>query len=116
MCDVDDTIVMHEDPIGIPFKERISVVDPLGGAEIRVRLNNPMIRLVKEEFARGSYIIVWSRGGFQWASNVIDALGLKEHVHQIMSKPEAYFDDKPVESWLTQRVYLKPETIYKAKN
>jgi hypothetical protein len=110
--DVDDTLVMHE-------KEKtengvyISVKDPIENRSIKLRVNEPMVRLLKEEHHRGSYIVVWSRGGWEWAQNVIVALGLGTKVDLVMSKPLAYFDDKPVEEWLKYRVYLSPDTPYK---
>lgn len=109
--DIDDTLVMHEKPMN--SIDEVMVKDPLGNSEIRLRKNLPMIRLMKEEKARGATVIVWSRGGFQWAENVIKALKLDGYVTLIMSKPLAYFDDKPVESWLKYRVYLDPNTSYK---
>jgi len=107
--DVDDTIIMHE-----PCS-KLRIKDPLGGKDILVRLNRNMIRLMKEEHHRGATIIVWSRGGYEWATNVIKALELEEYVHTIMSKPLAYFDDKPIEEWLKYRVYLRPDEPYKLK-
>jgi predicted phosphatase len=114
MWDIDDTLVMHEKPINL--NDEVIIKDPIGmiGTEIRLRKNLPMIRLMKEEKARGSTIIVWSRGGYQWAENVIKALKLEGYVTLILSKPLAYFDDKPVEEWLKYRVYLSPDTKYKA--
>ncbi len=109
--DIDDTLVMHENY----HIDNVFVKDPIDNREIKLRKNLPMIRLMKEEKARGSTIIVWSRGGFQWAENVIKALKLEEYVTLILSKPLAYFDDKPVEEWLKYRVYLSPDTNYKTR-
>lgn len=139
MVDVDDTLVMHEeaqkilvpynasndsemtlafdwsgDNIKIPSSlQFVDVQDPIEDRKITLRINKPMVRLVREEAARGAYVIVWSRGGYQWAKNVVEALGLSSEVKLIMSKPLAYFDDKEVSDWLKYRVYLGPDTIYK---
>ena len=80
---------------------------------IKVGVHEPMVRLLKEESHRGSHIVVWSRGGYEWATNVLKALCIEDYVDQVMSKPSAYFDDKDISEWLKYRVYLKPDTIYK---
>ncbi len=111
--DVDDTLVMHNQEHWDGINE-VEVQCSLDSKDkIIVYPNNPMIRLVKEESARGSYIVVWSRGGFQWAGNVVIALGLIKYVDQVMTKPYAYFDDKDVSHWLKDRVYIDPKTTYK---
>lgn len=112
--DVDDTLVMHD--LSINTHRPVDIVeiqDPIRARVIELRINKPMVRLLKEEKSRGSCIIVWSRGGYQWATNVVKALNLVEHVDQVMTKPLTYFDDKPVEEWLRYRVYLTPDTKYK---
>lgn len=111
--DVDGTLVMHEDPSTIPIGEEVRVYDSISRKTLILRANTPMIRLLKESDARGAFVIVWSRGGYQWARDVLVALNLIDHVDQVMSKPMAYFDDTPVASWLLNRVYLPPDTIYK---
>lgn len=114
LCDVDETLIMHVDlQTAVTSPDRVDIYDAVEDKHIFVIRNNPMIRLVKEEVARGSYVIVWSRGGYAWAASVVEALGLDKLVHQVMSKPMVYFDDKPIEQWLPYRVYLTPETIYK---
>lgn len=112
MCDVDDTLVMHR-PIFREHADAVILEDPIEDGEIVLQINRPMVRLVKEEFERGSYIVVWSRGGYDWATSVVRAVGLIEYVHLVMTKPFAYFDDKDVSTWMPDRVYLTPETKYK---
>lgn len=112
--DVDDTLVLHQDENTIPDGEKLLVQDPVHpGAHVIVRIHRPMVRLLEESHARGAHVIVWSRSGWQWAKNVVEALGLTNKVHTVMSKPVAYFDDSPIEKWLPYRVYLSPDTIYK---
>lgn len=110
--DVDDTLVMHR-AINDQHPDALVIEDTVEVGEILMQINRPMVRLVKEEFSRGSHITVWSRGGWEWAKTVVDALGLTDHVHLVMTKPYAYFDDKPVEEWFTNRVYLPCEVKYK---
>ncbi len=113
--DIDGTLIMHDRLINIPDSERVRVVDPVTGGTLTVRINRPMVRLLMESKARGSYVIVWSRGGFQWAENVIKALSLTAYVDQVMSKPMAYFDDTPIEKWLPYRVMIQPNEVYKSE-
>lgn len=107
--DVDDTLVMH----GLEGGLRVKIKDPISDKYINLMVNEPMVRLMQEEAGRGAYIVVWSRGGQAWANAVVTALNLDPHVHLIMSKPMAYFDDKPIEEWLPYRVYLGPDMPYK---
>lgn len=112
--DVDGTLVIHiKSSEGICPTELLEIHDPMTGQNILVRKNMPMIRLLREEHARGSYILVWSRGGFEWAYSVVEALKLEDSVDQIMSKPLVYLDDTDVKDWLKDRVFLSPDTIYK---
>ncbi len=117
LFDVDSTLIMHDLPSCIPKEEELRIVDPLDTAKvITVRINQPMVRLLREEHYRGSYILVLSRGGYQWATNVIRALGFSNWDKlMVLSKPLAYFDDKPVQEWLPYRVYIGPNEIYKNK-
>ena len=91
----------------------IEVVDPVTGGTIEVGLNLSMVRLLEEEFQRGSFIVVWSRSGWEWAKNIIEAAELTNKVHLVMSKPLVYFDDTPVENWLKDRVFIGPDVPYK---
>lgn len=114
--DVDGTLITHLTTAELsllPSEDVISVYDKVEQRFIKVGINRPMVRLVKEEFSRGAHVIIWSRGGFEWAEAVIKAIELQNHVHQIMSKPLSYFDDLPVEDWLKHRVFLPPNTTYK---
>lgn len=109
--DVDDTLVVHkEDLRGL---KTVWVKDPACNEEVKLGINMAMVKVLKEEKYRGSTIIVWSRGGWEWAKNVVEALGLQDSVDYVLTKPDTVYDDKPVTEWLTQRVYLAPGTYYK---
>lgn len=110
--DVDDTLVLPAAPGNVEAKH-IDIIDPVTHKILKMRIHEPMVRLLEEEYHRGSYVIVWSRGGYEWATTVVRALGLEDKVHQVMSKPMTYFDDKEVSEWLTDRVYLSPDVHYK---
>lgn len=110
-CDVDNTLILHGS--SNPLLRDVLVPCKLGDGMIKLKINEPMVRLLREEKQRGAYIIVWSRGGYQWAEDVVTALGIENIVDLVLSKPLVYFDDKPVNEWLLDRVYLTPDTPYK---
>lgn len=105
--DVDGTLIIHN-PLGTH-----KVYDSIDNRYIRFTPNLNMIRLLKEEYARGGHIIVWSRGGYAWAESIINALELKSYVHVVMTKPMVYFDDSDVSVWMKDRVFIAPEENYK---
>lgn len=111
--DVDGTLVEH---LAVKTDKSIEVPDFVTGNTIVVTPNEPMIRILKEEHARGAFVIVWSKGGNQWANDVVNALGIREYVHLIMTKPSAYGDDKSVESWLTDRIFIPYTEPYKLES
>ncbi len=66
---------------------------------------------VKDFWARGHNVIIWSQGGAKWATMVAEALGISTYVHACLSKPLWYFDDKCASEWLMphQRSYIQPK-------
>lgn len=112
--DVDGTIILpvtSSDPHNSRYVRILDPIDPT--SYLRFRVHEPMVRLLKEEFHRGSCIIVHSRGGWAWAEAVVDALGLRPYVHYAKSKDLVYFDDCAVGEWLKDRVFLDPNLPYK---
>lgn len=113
--DVDDSLVMHL-PVELHKDYRtVKIVDEIEGKTITMVVNEPMVRLLKEEASRNRLVIVWSRGGELWAEAVVKALKLEKYVDLIMEKPVVYYDDKPIEDWLPYRVYLPYTQLYKNK-
>lgn len=112
--DIDGTLISTPYPDFLPAANAIPIKCPYTGDIIFGVRNDNNIRLLKEEYYRGSHIIVWSRGGARWAEAVIDALGLRQYVHDAYSKPLSYFDDKDVSEWMKDRVYFGPDERYKA--
>lgn len=110
--DVDNCLISYDYQ---PKKGMIAadVVDPVTGKNIRVRVNKAMVRLLREEYQRGGHIKVWSRSGWEWARNVVQALELVPYVHEVLSKPIAYFDDTDVSEWMKDRVFIGPDVKYK---
>ncbi len=114
--DIDGTLVVHLDASALSLwkHETIKIYDEIEDKVTIYGVNSPMVRLLKEEKSKGSYVIAWSRGGNQWAWNVITTLQLESYVDLVLTKPLAYFDDKKVDEWLIYRVFLEPDTVYKA--
>ena len=96
-------------------KRYVDVMDPVTKRYIRASVNPAMVRLLKEEHHRGGHIKVWSRSGWEWARNVVIALGLETKVHEVLSKPLVYFDNEPVKNWLRDRVFIDFDTSYKGE-
>lgn len=111
--DIDGTLILHLSTADLVGKPKVEVFDAVTKKFLTVGINVPMVRLLREEKHRGSHIIVWSRGGYEWSANVIKALGLVTCVDEVMTKPMAYFDDMPIEKWLPYRVFIEPDTVYK---
>lgn len=111
--DVDGTLILSSDPNNPVPGRKIAVWDAVTKKYIVMVAHEPNIRLLMEEKHRGSYVVVWSRGGYEWAANVIKALELQRYVNTVMTKPLVYFDDLPVDQWLNYRVFLEPDVIYK---
>jgi len=111
--DVDQTLVLAIDTPVNPSNKKVAVYDSLTEKFITLYIHEPMVRILREQKRRGSIVIVWSRGGYEWAKNVVNALDLEGCVDYVMSKPKVYFDDLPVKKWLKDRVYLDPKSNYK---
>lgn len=111
--DVDSTLIFSRDPARPLNGRTVQVYDAVAETYITMIEHTPMVRLLKEEHHRGAHIVVWSKGGYEWATNVLKALDLTNFVHQVMTKPKTYFDDLPIEEWLKDRVYFPPNKLYK---
>jgi FMN phosphatase YigB (HAD superfamily) len=99
--DVDDTLVMWGKE-----ENRIEVKEPYYGEPTFVTPHKGHIKILKDRKARGSFIVVWSAGGYRWAAAVIKALKLEEYVDLVMTKPHAYVDDKQPNEIMGERIYL----------
>ena len=108
--DVDDTLVLWDREFNSPHYDTVAITDPYDSKTVHLRPHEPHIKLLKNHFSRGTVIVVWSQGGFSWAKAVIDALGLQKFVHLVMSKPKSYVDDLPVERWMNDRIFIKPDS------
>lgn len=92
--DCDETLVLWKDD---PTDLQNSVIEVANGNLI-VKFHRRHIELVKQFFAIGWNVIVWSQGGSDHAEHVVKACKLENHIHGIMPKPDVILDDKPIEA------------------
>lgn len=106
MCfDVDQTLVMWPET-GL-IRSKCVICYDVHTADTHYLLpNKAHIKLLKKAKAKGKCVIVWSSGGWEWASEVVDVLDLSVYVDIIMDKPEHMVDDLPLEKW-GNRIYLE---------
>lgn len=100
--DVDDTLVMWDIPEG--HDGETILFDNFGVAEWLLP-HKAHIELMKRFKVRGQFVIVWSQGGVEWASEVVKRLELTDYVDLVMTKPQWIVDDLPMAAW-TKRSYL----------
>lgn len=103
--DCDDTLVMW----GIKPKKGeklIQITNPNTGEQNYLAPHLGHIKVLKDRKARGSFIVVWSAGGYKWAKAVVNALELKSHVDIVMTKPHMYIDDKKAEEFMGEHLYI----------
>lgn len=109
--DVDDTLICWSCDPNTPDVHLISIVDPYDGQTFWVRKHMPHIKLLKNHLARGTQVIVWSQGGYEWAHTVLKALGFSDNDNIIvMSKPQSYVDDLPIQEWAKDRIFISPDS------
>lgn len=106
--DVDDTLIMWGKKHQNGRTDVITVEDPfMRGHMMNFTPHKTHINILKRNFEQGRQVVVWSAAGYLWAQTVVEVLGLEKFVTLIMEKPSRYVDDKPMEEWYPQRVYLK---------
>lgn len=67
------------------------------------------IEQMKLHKLRGHTIVVWSAGGWEWAVEVVKALGLEQYVDLVMEKPTWCYDDKQAEEYIPKSQWMKDE-------
>jgi hypothetical protein len=104
--DCDDTLIMWGEYKEFDIREKIEIKSPYDNTSSFHFIHKGHIKVLKDRKARGSFIVVWSAGGFAWAEAVVKALGLEEYVDLCMTKPHAYIDDKKAEEFMGEHIYL----------
>lgn len=119
LCDVDDTLIKWcepaqpmyiewgvHGPIPGPMSEQRGIKLDFYGTPKYVEEIKVHTEFLKSLKARGYYIRVHSGNGAKWAAQVVEALGLKDYVDSVETKPAKVIDDKPNENWMPQPIYL----------
>lgn len=99
--DVDNTLVMWYKPEGYTKKDAVKITDPYSGAVYDLYPHKSHIKLMKMLQARGSKIVVWSAGGYEWAKTIVEALKLPADV--VLEKPATYWDDEECSAWMSSK-------------
>jgi hypothetical protein len=103
MFDIDDTVVMEhsKDP-------DLTYIDVLTGKEKHGKIHKAHVEQIIKHKTRGYYVVAWSGNGYKHVEQIINALGIQDHVDLIMSKPIKHFDDlTDANDILKARVYLE---------
>jgi FMN phosphatase YigB (HAD superfamily) len=100
--DVDDTLVIW----GKTQDEGCLSFNNWGYPQALLPHAEHIFRL-KEHHAAGHFIIVWSQGGYEWAQEVVNVLGLAPYVDLVIAKPFAAYDDIHPREWFPNPHYLK---------
>lgn len=96
--DVDDTLVTsHQGELLVDYY----------GEKRKVKPHKEHISFLKSLKERGSYIIVHSNNGHQWAETIVKALHLEKYVDQVMSKPSKVIDDAPAQNWIPKTIWIE---------
>ena len=103
---VDETLVFWS--FG-KYRPEELVEFPIHGYSVFLKPHKRHIEEIKLRKSLGNNIIVWSHGGAEWAKIVVETLGLQEYVDYTMSKPNAFYDDLPASSFMTEgnRIYFE---------
>lgn len=99
--DVDDTLIMWNADINDPQSKVIEVMN----GNLVVYFHKEHIQLIKDLYAIGWNIVIWSQGGSDHAEKVVQACQLENYVHVISPKPENYIDDLSFEAQGITRKY-----------
>lgn len=101
--DCDDTLVMWDNK----HKTETNTVlfNCHGFSENLVPHQGHIDHLKKAKQFDKATIIVWSAGGWEWAKQVVETLGLEEYVDAVMTKPNYYIDDLNCTDFMGKHIY-----------
>lgn len=86
--DIDDTLVMWDENL-----KGDTVCIEVDGHLNHMVINKGNLEELKRHGSRGIDVIVWSKGGVEWAKAVVSALKIRSYVSAVMTKPFCYYDD-----------------------
>lgn len=66
-----------------------------------------IVKRLKAHKKNGDTIVVWSQGGWDWAMEVVETLGIEQHVDVVLSKPHEYYDDIHCNEFMTNWFKVK---------
>lgn len=105
-CDVDDTLIMWDSRPDILKRHDVVEVN-CRGYSTWVIPHTEIIEEVKKRASRGYSVIIWSKGGSDWAEAVVNALNLDDYVACIQPKPDFYIDDvEDCRKWMGIHKYI----------
>lgn len=109
LCDVDNTLIEDYTPstfFAQAGTEEYLQLDYYGKPVVKKAIQIH-VDFVKSLKARGYFIIVHSGNGYQWAAQVVKALGLEDQVDMVMTKAIKHIDDNPdPQHIIGTRIYL----------
>ncbi|MHA1676319.1 MAG: hypothetical protein ACTSU6_03995 [Candidatus Njordarchaeales archaeon] len=89
-CDKDDILAVEVVNNGHTFYKRAITAN---------------IESLKEHSHAGHIVVIWSKGGVEWANTAIMALNLEDYIDIVLTKPDWYYDDIDVAHWLPERQF-----------
>lgn len=102
--DVDDTLLEWK---SCDERDKNAVEVRNNGHIFHKKAISANIEGLKDHSYAGHVVIVWSKGGVEWATSVVRSLGLEKYVDIILTKPDWYYDDMEAEHWLPERQFKK---------
>lgn len=107
--DIDDTLLYWDYDkstirMGKPSSREVTLM--VQGREVKRHIIKEHIDELIRQKESGSFIVVWSASGYEWALATVQALGILEYVDLIMAKPIRIYDDKDPQDWMPKRRYF----------
>lgn len=101
--DVDDTLVLW----GEKNNDITIKLDTEDGFIEHLKIHKKHVKKLKELKKKGKTIVVWSQGGWDWASTVVKALKIEDYVDLVISKPNEVYDDLGFFLWMPKVKFIK---------
>lgn len=101
--DCDDTLVMWDNK----HKTESNTIDfNCYGMTYKLVPHKVHIQYLKDSKTKNkNTIVVWSAGGWEWAKEVVEKLGIEQYVDAVMAKPIRYVDDLHCSEFMGQLIY-----------